>query len=180
MLPVTLELAYWIALGLGVGFLLLSLVLGDALDFLDFLDFDIGNGFAATPVLFTAIAGFGGGGLLALDAFGTSAGVSVLAGLGSSVVLGGLAALLFIALAKQESKETFTTAQLVGARGTCTLAITPGKIGRISVHHAGMTRSYGARSTEPIPVGEDVVVLEVAGDSLKVGPVATAAPGPST
>jgi membrane protein implicated in regulation of membrane protease activity len=177
---VTLELAYWIALGVGVGFLLLSLLLGDAFDFLDFIDLDIGDGFAATPVLFTAIAGFGGGGLLALEAFGASPGVSVVAGLASSIVLGGLAAGLFIALAKQEAKETYSTAQLVGARGTCTLPIVPGKIGRVSVHHSGMTRSYGARSSDNIAVGEDVVVLEVSGDSLKVGTVATAAPDPST
>ncbi|MQA99469.1 MAG: hypothetical protein GEU78_04130 [Actinobacteria bacterium] len=176
----TLELAYWIALGFGVGFLLLSLLLGDAFDFLNFIDLDIGDGFAATPVLFAAIAGFGGGGLLAVEALGVGPGVSVVVGLGSSVVLGGLAAGLFAALAKQESKETFTTGQLVGARGTCTLAIGPGRIGRISVQHAGMTRSYSARSSEDIAVGDDVVVLEVAGDSLKVGSVATAASDPST
>jgi sRNA-binding carbon storage regulator CsrA len=43
-----------------------------------------------------------------------------------------------------------------------------------------MTRSFSARSNEDIAVGDDVVVLEVAGDSLKVGSVATAATDPST
>lgn len=167
----TLEVAYWIALGVGVAFLVLAMVFGDVFDFLDFLDFDLGDGFAATPVLFTSIAAFGGGGLLALDAFEASPGVSIFGGLGTAVVLGGVAALFFRALGRQEAKETFATSQLIGERGTCTLAAGPGKAGRVAIHHAGMTRSFGATSAEPIAAGQEIIVLDVVGGTLKVGAV---------
>ena len=164
----TVEAGYWIALVLGASFLLLSLVLGDVFDFLDFLDFDFGDGFAATPVLFTALAAFGGGGLLAIHAFGAAAGGSVLWGLGSGIVAGALAAALFAVLHRQEAGESFNVGQLVGARGRCTLAIHPGKEGRVAVQFEGLTRSYSASSTEEIVTGDVVVVLDVVGNSLKV------------
>src|SRR5688500_16582160 len=131
----TLEVGYWIALGVGVGFLLLSIVLGDVFDFLDFLDFDFGDGFAATPVFFTSIAAFGAGGLLGLNAFNLTSGGSIIAGVGSGLVLGALAALFFAALHKQEATDAFGTDQLIDARGRCTLGIVPGKSGRVSIQH---------------------------------------------
>lgn len=164
----TLEAAYWIALGAGVAFLLFSVVLGDVFDFLDFLDFDLGDGFAATPVLFTAIAAFGGGGLLALQAFDAGSGVSVIAGLATAIVAGGLAAGFFSLLRRQEAGEGFALSQLVGARGRCTLTIAPGKEGRVAVQHSGMTRSLTATSSEAIHSGEEVVVLDIVGTSLIV------------
>lgn len=168
----TLEAAYWIALGVGVSFLLISVVLGDVFDFLDFLDFDIGEGFSATPVFFTAIAAFGGGGLLALEAFDLSRGSSVLAGVGSSVLAGGLAALFFALLSKQQAGEGFSRSQLIGATGRCVLAIKPGNDGRVSIHYAGMTRTHSASSADTIAAGDEVVVIDVVGDSLKVSAAA--------
>lgn len=167
----SLEAAYWIALGIGTGFLLLSIFLGDVFDFLDFLDFGLGDSFAATPVLFTGLAAFGGGGLLALNAFGTGAGASIFAGLGSSILAGGLAAALFAALHRQEAGPGFTVDQLVGARGRCTLAISSGKEGKVAILHEGMTRTLSASSRHEITVGEDVVVDDAVGNSLRVSPV---------
>lgn len=167
----SLEVAYWIALGLGTGFLLLSIVLGDVFDFLDFLDFGLGDSFAATPVLFTSLAAFGGGGLLALNAFELSAGASIFAGLGSSILAGGVAAVLFVALHRQEAGPGFTLDQLVGARGRCTLAISSGKEGKVAILHDGMTRSLSASSRHDIAVGEDVVVDDTVGNSLRVSPI---------
>ena len=164
----SLEAAYWIALGVGVSFLLLSVVLGDVFDFLDFLDFDLGDGLSLTPVLFTALAAFGGGGLLALDAFETSRGLSVVWGLGGGVGAGALAAGLFALLHRQEAGEGFMVSQLIGARGRCTLAIHPGKEGRVAVQHEGLTRSFSATSNEAIATSEEVVVLDAVGTSLKV------------
>lgn len=169
----SLEVWYWIALGVGVGFLVLSLVFGDVFDFLDFLDFDIGDSIALTPVLFTAVAAFGAGGLLGLGAFSASSGVSALIGLASAVVFGGLAAAFFAALRRQEAPQAFATSQLVDARGTCTLSILPGKSGRVSVHHEGMTRSFTATSTEEIKSGEEVVVVGAVGNSLQVSRLMT-------
>jgi len=164
----TIELAYWIALLVGVTFLLLSVVLGDVFSFLDFLDFDFGDGFSATPVLFTTLAAFGGGGLLAINAFGASPGPSVLWGLGTGVIGGAFSAGLFWLLHRQEAGEGFMVSQLVGERGRCTLAIHPGKEGRVSVQYEGMTRSFTATSDDEIASGVDVVVKDVIGTSLKV------------
>lgn len=160
-----LEVAYWIALGVGAGFLVLSILLGDVLDV---FDFDIGDGVSATPILFTAIAAFGGGGLLALKTTEVSQGRSILIGLASGFVLGGLALLFFRALGRQESEGAFSAGQLVGLEGRCTVAISPGKTGRVSVHHQGMTRSFTATSEREISSGDEIVVREALGNSLKV------------
>ena len=164
----TLEAWYWVMLGVGVAFLLLTIVLGDVIDFLDFLDFGLGDSFAATPVFFTALAAFGGGGLLGIGALGFGTAGSVVSGLVLSVVAGGLAAGFFALLHKQEAGEGFQISQLVGARGRVTLAIQPGKEGRVAVQHLGMTRNLTATSTEMIAVGDDVVVRDVVSNSLKV------------
>lgn len=166
---VTLEVAYWLALAAGLGLLVLSLLLGDLFDFLDFLAFDfLGGDFSAAPVFFTATGAFGAGGLLGLNAFGLGTGGSILTGLGCAVILGGLAALLFAALRRQETREGFNLSQLVGARGRCTLAIEPGKTGRVSIQHAGMSRSLSATSTEPVASGEEIVVVDSIGSTLSV------------
>ena len=160
-----LELVYWIALGVGAGFLVLSILLGDVLDI---FDFDLGDGISATPVLFTTIAGFGGGGLLALNASDLDPGMSVIAGLAAALLLGGLAMLFFRMLGRQESEGAFSAAQLVGAQGRCTLAIARGKAGRVAVQHQGMTRTFNAMSDEEIGSGEEIVVTDALGNSLKV------------
>ena len=160
-----LEVAYWVALGVGAGFLVLSILLGDALDV---FDFDLGDGVAATPVLFTAIAAFGGGGLLALKTTDISQGRSVLVGLASAFVLGGLAFLFFRVLGRQEGEGAFSAGQLVGLEGRCTVAIPAGRTGRVSVHHQGMTRSFTATSEQEIGSGGEIVVLEALGNTLKV------------
>ncbi|HYO61587.1 MAG TPA: hypothetical protein VEU29_06785 [Actinomycetota bacterium] len=170
----TLEIWYWVALGVGVGFLLLSLVFGDLFDF---IDIDLGDGFAATPVFFTIVAAFGGGGLLAIAAFDASAGMSVLAGLGTSVVGGGLAGAFFRVLGKQEAGEGFAISELVGARGRCTLAIRPGKEGRVAIQARGMTRNITAVSDVDVAVGDEVVVLDTIASSIKVGRTSDRTPG---
>ncbi|MDQ3952385.1 MAG: hypothetical protein M3279_05405 [Actinomycetota bacterium] len=170
----SLELWYWIALGVGVGFLLVSLVFGDLFDF---IDVDFGDGFAVTPVFFTVVAAFGGGGLLAIGAFDASAGVSVFGGLGTSLVAGVLAGMFFRVLGKQEAGEGFSFSELVGQRGRCTLAIRPGKEGRVAVQARGMTRHVAAVSDVEVAAGEEVVVLDALGNSLKVGRTNERTPG---
>ncbi|MGH2750733.1 MAG: hypothetical protein ACRDK3_07660 [Actinomycetota bacterium] len=171
----SLEAAYWLLLGVGLVLLVLGLVVGDLFDFLDFLDLDLfGGDFSATPVFFTAMSAFGGGGLIGINLFGFGAGASLLSGLLAAILLGGLAAMLFVALRRQEAEDGFTTEKLLGARGRCTLAIGPGKMGRVSVAHSGMTRSFSATSAESIADGEDVVVTDAVGNSLTVARASTA------
>jgi membrane-bound ClpP family serine protease len=163
---VALELVYWITLGLGIGLLLLSLLLGDVFDF---LDVDLAGGdFSAAPVFFATVSAFGAGGLLGLKAFGLSTGGSIATGLGTGALMGFLTGLLFFALGRQQATEPFGLSQLVGLRGRCIVAISPGRRGKVSVHHAGMTRSLAATSSEAIAEGEEVIVEDVLGSVLTV------------
>jgi hypothetical protein len=126
-----LELAYWLALGIGLAILSVSLVLGDVLDF---FDIDIGDvGVPIVPVFFGAIAAFGAGGLIGVKAFGFGTGGSIALGLVGGVGAAGLVVLLFSMLGRQESKEGFELAKLVGERGRSVLAMGPGRTGRVSV-----------------------------------------------
>jgi membrane protein implicated in regulation of membrane protease activity len=138
-------------------------------DFLDVLDFDLpGTDFAATPVLFAFTGAFGAGGILGLNAFDLGTGGSLVSGLITGFVFGGLAALLFGFLKRQESVEGFEIGHVTGLRGRCTLAITPPGVGRVSVEFGGMTRSLAATSSEPVAVGDEVVVTDVIGQRLTV------------
>jgi len=170
----TLEAAYWVALVAGLGLLAGSLVLGDVFDF---LDFEIGGAdFAATPVFFTATAAFGAGGLLGINAFELGRGGSVVLGLGAGAAFGGLAAVLFIVLGKQEAKDGFEVAQLVGQRARTTLAVGPGKTGRVTVQYAGMSRAFSATSAEEIAAGEDVVISDAIGSTVTVARASGSSP----
>jgi membrane protein implicated in regulation of membrane protease activity len=170
-LNVSLEAAYWLLLGVGLGLLVLSLLLGDLFDFLDFIDLDfLGGDISLAPVFFTAMSAFGGGGLLGVNAFGLGAGASLITGLVAALLLGGLAGVLFAALQRQEAGEGFVTEQLIGARGRCTLALGPDKVGRVSITHAGMTRSFSATSDSAIAAGTEVVVTDTIGNALTVAP----------
>ena len=160
------ETVYWIAMGVGLGLLALSLLVGDILDALHLDVFDVGV--PVVPVFFAALGAFGAGGLLGMEAFDLGARGSIVTGLGTGVGVGALTALLFAALRRQESAEGFEISKLVGARGRTTLAIAPGRVGRVSIHHAGMTRSLSATSQETIATGEEVVVTDVVGQVLTV------------
>ncbi len=161
-----LETAYWIALAAGLGFLVFSLLLGDLFDF---LDFDIGgNDFAGGPVFFATVAAFGAGGLLGINAFEFGRGGSIYLGLATGVSMGVITGLLFTALRRQEAGEAFELSKLTGARGRCAVAVGPGKVGRVVVQYAGMSRSLSARSADEIAVGEEVFVTDVVGNTITV------------
>jgi membrane-bound ClpP family serine protease len=168
----SLELIYWVTLGVGLGLLILSVVLGDVFDF---LDIDIGGtDLAIVPMLFTAISAFGAGGLIGTEAFGLGQGGSIITGVGMGVVGGALTGLLFAALRRQESEGAFQLTALIGERGRCTLGIGPSQVGRVSVTHGGMTRTLSASSSEEIASGDEVVVKDVIGSQLSVARPMTA------
>jgi membrane protein implicated in regulation of membrane protease activity len=162
----TLDLVYWIALATGLGILAISLVLGDIFDS---FDVDIGDsGLPIIPVFFAAMAAFGAGGLLGTQAFGFGTGGSIASGIVTGL-LGGLGAgALFLLLRRQEAGEGFEISQLVGERGRVTLGLGPGRVGKVAVRYAGMTRSLSATSQEDITTGEEVVVRDVIGTTITV------------
>lgn len=170
----TVEFAYWIALGAGLGLLILSLLLGDVFDF---FNLEIAGGdFAAAPVFFAATAAFGAGGLIGIKGFEFGTGGSIYLGLGTGVSMGALTGLLFFALRRQESVEGFEMSKLVGLRGRCTVAVGPGRVGRVTVQFAGMSRALTARSGEEIAVGEEVVIQDVIGTTITVARAGSSAP----
>lgn len=165
----TLETIYWLALGIGLGLLVLSLVLGDVFDFLDAFDVDFGGtDLAIFPIFSAFVAAFGAGGLIGIDAFGFGQGGSIVTGLGTGAAGGALTALLFTALKRQEATDGFELSQLVGQRGRCSLALGPGRVGKVTITHAGMTRAFTASAEEEIATGEPVVVQDVIGSQLTV------------
>lgn len=163
----TLDTVYWLALGVGLGLLVLSLLFGDILDVLP-LDFP-GSDFSAGPVFFAATAAFGAGGLLGINQFGFGTGASVLTGIGAGLGVGALTGLLFVLLRRQEAPEGFDRSKLVGLPGRAAMDLGPGRTGRVSVHYEGMTRSLTATSSEDITSGEEVVVKSVIGNTITVG-----------
>jgi membrane-bound ClpP family serine protease len=163
---VTLELVYWVTLGVGLSVLAISVLFGEILEL---LDIELGDtSLPVVPVFFAAVSTFGAGGLLGIYGFELGRGGSIAAGLGTGVVGGGLAALLFALLRRQEGAEGFDLASLVGERGRCTLTVGPDRVGRVSVQHAGMTRSFSARSDEEIHPGEEVVIRDVVAGTVTV------------
>ncbi|MBI4259827.1 MAG: hypothetical protein HY658_04610 [Actinobacteria bacterium] len=167
-----LEAVYWVTLGVGLGILAISLLLGDIFDF---FDVDIGDtGLPIIPVFFAAMSAFGAGGLLGIELFGLGTRGSVVTGLGVGLGAGALTALLFAALRRQETHEGFELSHMIGERGMCTLSLGPGRVGKVSVHHAGMTRSFPATSDETIGAGEEVVVRDVVGETMRVARPETA------
>lgn len=176
----TLEAVYWLALGIGLGLLVLSLVLGDVLDFLDFLDLDIGGSeLSVVPIFFTALGAFGAGGLIGLEGFGFGQGGSILTGLGTGVAGGAVAGALFAILKRTEAKEGFELSKLVGERGRCSLTVGPGRVGKVTVTYAGMTRAFSATSSDEIAAGDTVVVTDVVGSQLSVARAETGGSAPS-
>lgn len=165
-MTVTLEFVYWVMLGVGLAFLAASVLFGEILEL---FDIELGDSsLPVVPVFFAAVSAFGAGGLLGIYGFDLGRGGSIAAGLGVGVAGGGAAALLFILLRRQESPAGFDLASLVGERGRCTLAVGPGRLGRVSVHHAGMTRSFTARSDEEIQAGEEVLIQDVVAGTITV------------
>lgn len=161
-----LELVYWLAMGLGLSLLLISLILGDMFDFADVEV--LGGDLPAAPIFFASTAAFGIGGLLGTEVLGLGPRGSILTGVGTGIGAGFLTALLFAALHRAEAKGGFELSQLIGHRGHTSLALGPGRPGRVTVKFEGMTRALTATSTEEIATGEEVVVADVVGNALQV------------
>jgi hypothetical protein len=112
---VTLELVYWVTLGVGLSVLAISVLFGEILEL---LDIELGDtSLPVVPVFFAAVSAFGAGGLLGIYGFELGRGGSIAAGLGTGVVGGGLAALLFALLRRQEVRRGSTSPGWWGSGG---------------------------------------------------------------
>lgn len=115
-----------------------------------------------------AVAGFGAGGLLAALVLDVELpGSFVAAGLWF-VLIGSLAAWGIRAIERADERESFDRAKLVGMTAIVSSGIQAGKVGRVTVQYAGMTRSLDASSDEDIEREVEVVIDGVVGGGLRV------------
>lgn len=115
-------------------------------------------------------AGFSAASIIARNAdvgeFGTN-----LAGLGGAIVMLAVGVWLFRVIRRQESNSITSTADLVGKAASVTVGIPQHGLGEISVLNAqGVTTSLSAKTKgeEIIPVGTEVKIVAVAGNTATV------------
>ncbi|HVL81709.1 MAG TPA: hypothetical protein VM840_08965 [Actinomycetota bacterium] len=99
------ELVYWLALGTGLVLLLVSLVAGDLFGFAD-VDAFRGR-LPLAPVLFSALAAFGSGGLAGSEALRLGQGGSLAAGAAAALVTGLVTLMLFALLNRAETRHRY-------------------------------------------------------------------------
>ena len=146
----------------GLAVVLLSLILGDVLDgVFEAIDVDFGGGVFSAPVLGSFLAAFGFGAALIMFATGANATFGALGGLGSGVVVGGVALLIMRTLMHMPTDETVTTSRLEGSPGTVITRIPEEGYGEVTVRHHGKQHKYYARADQPLPAGTPVEVTGV-------------------
>jgi len=162
---------------IGLIFLVLSFVVGEAFDNFGFHDGGIdGHGFIDSRAVAIFITSFGGFGAIGVQ-MGLSSVVSSIIGLASGLVLGGLVTLFGRFLQSQQASSSVGNAQLVGRTAQVTVMIPSGGIGQVSCRVGEERVEKLARSREAIELkpGMLVRIEEIAGDSAIVTPAADAA-----
>jgi hypothetical protein len=114
-----------------------SLILGEILDSVfDAFDLD-GGGILSTPVIGSFLAAFGFGASLILYTTKAGAGLSALGGLGSGIVVGGVALLMTRSLMNMPTDEPVRSSGLVGRTGNVVTRIPADGYGEVTVSYAG-------------------------------------------
>ncbi len=150
-------LGYLIVGCLGLLVVVSSLVIGDFLDGL-FDGIDAGGGLLTTPVIGAFVAAFGFGGALVLSATPAGHVLAALAGLGSGVGVGAVAAFATRGLMNMHTDEPVRTGDIVGKFGTVVTRIPADGLGEVTVSHAGHLLKFNARADESLPSGTSVMV----------------------
>ena len=140
--------------GVGLVLLALSLLLDGFLDGI-FEGADAG-GVLSLPVIAAFLAAFGFGGALILSETSAGAGVASLGGLGSGVVIGGIALVVTRSVMNMPTDATMKSEDLMGLEATVITRIPEGGIGEITVYSGGQRLKLGARSASPINAGTPV------------------------
>jgi membrane protein implicated in regulation of membrane protease activity len=171
----TADLVFGACLLIGGGLLLLTLIFDDLFGGIlnaIHLGFDLG-GVSPTPVLLGFIAMFGVGGLAGLHTFDQGPGGATAIGLGAGVVGAGIVLGAFRVLARAESTESFSLADMVGATGRVSVAIPANRFGSVLISFAGASHNMTATADAEIPAGRMVTVVAIAGNNLVVAPAST-------
>jgi membrane protein implicated in regulation of membrane protease activity len=154
--------AFLVIGAVGLALLLLSLVLGEVFEgLLGGFDVDAGGGVFSGPVIGAFLASFGFGAALVLYSTDVGAGGAALGGLGSGIVVGGLALVMMRSLVNMPTDETVTTQGLAGAPGIVITTIPDEGYGEVTIRHHGEQRKYNARAAARIGAGATVRVTAV-------------------
>lgn len=163
--------AFLVIGSLGLAIVVLSLVLGEFLEgvFEGFdidVDFDVdADGLFSTPVIGSFLAAFGFGAALVMYATNAGAGVAALGGVGSGIVMGGVALAITRAFMRMPTDANVNTRDLVGKAGVVISPIPEGGLGEVTVRHAGHLLKLHARADGALPAGTPIWVLAVTSPS---------------
>lgn len=161
-------IGYIVIGSIGLALVVISLAVGEIFDSLfDAFDVD-GGGIFSTPVIGSFLAAFGFGAALIIYTADPGPGVSALGGLGSGLLIGGIALVMTRNLMNMPTDEPVKTSGLVGRTGSVVTRIPEDGYGEISVTYAGQYMKVSARAPEPIPAGVRVVVTDVTSASSVV------------
>lgn len=170
---------FLILAGVGLTFLLVSLIFGELFDQLGIDAHDgaaDGHAFIDSRVVSVFLTSFGGFGAIGMQ-MGLGVLASSLLGLASGVVLGGVVSLFARFLYSQQASSSVNVAQLVGRTAQITVTIPAGGIGQIScrIGEERVERIARSRDNSELKSGTLVRIEEIAGDSVIVS---TAGSGP--
>lgn len=161
-------IGYIVIGSIGLGLVVVSMLIGEIFDgVFEALDLD-GGGIFSTPVIGAFLAAFGFGAALIIYTADPGPGVSALGGLGSGLLVGGIALFMTKSLMNMPTDEPVRSEGLRGRTGTVITRIPEGGYGEISVTYAGQYMKVSARAAEPIPAGARVVVTDVTSASSVV------------
>jgi hypothetical protein len=149
----------------GLGLLVMSLLIGEV--FGDLFGFD-GGGFLSLPAIGAFLAAFGFGSALILYSTSADAGISALGGLGSGVVIGGIAGVFTRSLMNMPTDESVRSSDMVGITGTVVTRIPDDGLGEVSVSYLGQLMKLSARSSAAVSAGKQVTVTAVISPSAVV------------
>lgn len=156
-------MAGFIVIGaVGLAIVLGSLILGDILDgIFSAFDLDFGGGILSGPVVGSFLASFGFGAALIMTATGVGATAGALGGLGSGIVVGGIALVMMRQLMNMPTDSSMDAADLVGATGNVITKIPAQGFGEVTIRHLGQPQKLNARAAEPIEAGASIRVISV-------------------
>jgi membrane protein implicated in regulation of membrane protease activity len=170
--------------GIGFAFLMISLIIGDLFDALDFdfgVDFDFdadtdfdgsggaGFGILDSRVISMFLVAFGFIGAIAVQ-LGVGGVLAALIGIGSGLILGGLVFSFGYYLVSQEGSPPVTNRELVGHAAKVIVDIKPESIGQISfnVREQRIDKLARTRDGKEIKAGEMVFIEEIVGNEFIV------------